>query len=65
MNKEIVKELIQKELNTSNLTKELTRIVTPKTQQVMQNNYENLHQKLGGIGASKRAAKLIFNYLSN
>ena len=65
MNKEIVKELIQNKLNTSNLTKELSKITTPETRQDMLDNYEELHQKLGGIGASKRAAKLMVGYLSN
>ena len=64
MNKEIVKELIQRELNTTNLTNELNKIITPETRKSMLNNYEELHQKLGGIGASKRAAKLIVGYLS-
>jgi len=63
MDKEIVKELIQSELNTYNLTKELSKVITPKTRQTMLHNYEELHQKLGGIGASKRAAKLIVGYL--
>lgn len=63
MGKEIVKELIQKELNTINLTKELNKVITPKTRKVMLSDYEKLHQKLGGIGASKRAAKLIVGYL--
>jgi len=65
MDKEIVKELIQNELNTTNLTKELTKIITPETRKSMLQDYEDLHQKLGGIGASKRAAKLIIGYLSN
>jgi len=65
MSKEIVKELIQSELNTTNLTKELSKVITSETRQPMLQNYEDLHQKLGGIGASKRAAKLIFGYLSN
>jgi lipid-A-disaccharide synthase len=65
MGNEIVKELIQSELNTINLIKELTYITTSETRQTMLQNYEELHQKLGGIGASKRAAKLIVGYLSN
>ena len=63
-NKELVTELIQNELNTKNLTQELEKILIPKTRQSMLEGYEELHQKLGGIGASKRAAKLIVNYLS-
>ncbi|MEJ6736021.1 MAG: lipid-A-disaccharide synthase [Flavobacteriales bacterium] len=63
MDKEIVKELIQSELNTYNLTKELSKVITSETRQTMLHNYEELHQKLGGIGASRRAAKLIVGYL--
>jgi len=65
MKNEIVKELIQNELNTINLTEELTKITTPETRKSMLQDYEDLHNKLGGIGASKRAAELIFGYLSN
>ena len=63
MDKESVRELIQSELNTSNLIDELNKITTGKSRKSMLNDYEELHQKLGGIGASKRAAKLIVNYL--
>lgn len=65
MDKEIVKELIQNELNTTTLTNELNKIIISETRKPMLNNYEELHLKLGGIGASKRAAKLIVGYLSN
>lgn len=63
MNRESVKELIQKELTTINLTNELTKIITGDARKTMLNDYEELHQKLGGIGASKRAAELIVSYL--
>ena len=63
MNKESVKELIQKELNTPNLTDELNKITTGKSRESMLNDYGILHQKLGGIGASKRAANLIVDSL--
>ena len=63
MNKESVKELIQKELNTINLTKELKKILDGEKRKTMLNDYETLHQKLGGVGASKRAAKLIIDAL--
>ena len=65
MDKESVKELIQKELTTSNLIKELTQITTGNERKTMLNDYEELHQKLGGIGASKRAAELIVESLNN
>ena len=65
MNKESVKELIQNKLNTDNLINELTKITTGKSRKTMLNDYEDLHQKLGGIGASKRAAEKIFGYLND
>lgn len=59
MDKEVVKELIQQELNTKNLKSELTKILTePKRSQVL-NDYKDLREKLGGPGASKRTAELI------
>ena len=63
MDKETVKELIQAELNTENLVKELTKITTGNPRKKMLSDYEELHQRLGGIGASKRAAEKIVNYL--
>jgi lipid-A-disaccharide synthase len=63
MDKESVKELIQSNLNTSTLINELTKINTGDTRKNMLDDYEALHQKLGGIGASKRAAELIYGYL--
>ena len=65
MDKESVKELIQSELNTLNLINELTKITTGNTREIMLNDYEDLHQKLGGKGASKRAAELIVGYLKS
>ena len=59
MDREVVKELIQQELNTKNLKSELTKILTePKRSQVL-NDYKELREKLGGQGASERTADLI------
>jgi lipid-A-disaccharide synthase len=63
MDKETVKELIQEELNTTNLVTELTKIITGKSREKMIADYKELHNKLGGVGASERAATLIFDYL--
>jgi lipid-A-disaccharide synthase len=63
MDKEVVKELIQNEFTTTNLKDELTKITTGDARANMLTDYETLHQKLGGIGASKRAAALIVGYL--
>lgn len=59
MDREVVKELIQQELNTRNLKSELTKILTePKRSRIL-NDYKELRQKLGGQGASERTAELI------
>jgi lipid-A-disaccharide synthase len=61
--REVAKELIQNELNTSNLTNELSRIVDGDFRKEQLKAYDEIHIKLGGKGASKRAAKLIVDYL--
>ena len=61
MKKEVVKELIQNDFTQKNLKVALEAILTDpfKTEQL--NNYEALIVKLGGSGASNKAAKLIYN----
>ena len=61
MDEEIVTELIQNELNTKNLVKELTKILEGENRTKMLENYEALREKLGGKGASDYAAKIIVN----
>ncbi|MDF1672945.1 MAG: lipid-A-disaccharide synthase [Vicingaceae bacterium] len=63
MDKEVCKELVQKELNTINLSNELDKVLTGEARLEMLNEYEIMHQKLGGLGASKRTAELMVNYL--
>ena len=63
MDKEVCKELVQKELNSTNLSAELNKILDGNSRDTMLKEYEAMHQKLGGLGASKRAAKLMVNYL--
>ncbi len=64
MDKEIVKELIQHELNEQNLKFELDKILYNKNHLTeLSLNYKLLNQKLGNSGASKRVALLMFNYL--
>ncbi|CAM3593973.1 lipid-A-disaccharide synthase [Flavobacterium gelidilacus] len=63
MDKEVVKELIQGDLNTKQLKKELNNILTsPKREEILK-NYELLQQKLGGKGASEKTAHLIYKRL--
>ncbi|MFP5437217.1 MAG: lipid-A-disaccharide synthase [Bacteroidia bacterium] len=59
MDKEVVKELIQNDFNTSNIKKELTKLLTPEHRTKLLKNYNLLEQKLGGDGASEKTAKLI------
>jgi lipid-A-disaccharide synthase len=60
MDKKIVKELIQNDLNTKNLIEELKLILNENRQKIL-NDYAKLRQKLGGKGASENAAKIIVN----
>lgn len=63
MNREVVKELIQSELNTENLKLELNKILTePKRSQILK-DYEELRIKLGGAGASEKTAGMIIDNL--
>ena len=61
MDREIVKELIQKDLNKNNLVLELQKILEGKNRAEMIKNYEVLREKLGGKGASEHAADIIVN----
>jgi len=63
MDKQVVKELIQRELNSSNLRLELKKILSAATREKMKAEYEELKEKLGGSGASAKAAGLMFQYL--
>ena len=60
MDREVVKELIQKELNTENLVKELN-LILGENREKMLNDYVILREKLGGKGASANAAEIIVN----
>lgn len=59
----LVKELIQNELNTNNLKEALQGILQADKADVIKNGYKALRQKLGNAGASQRAAKIIKDYL--
>jgi lipid-A-disaccharide synthase len=64
MEKEIVKELIQSNLNTDNLVSELHQILeggNRRSQMLL--DYQEMKLKLGGKGASAGAANLICRYL--
>lgn len=66
MEREIVKELIQGELNSKNLSSELDLILNDKNKiNQLQSDYKELKKKLGREGASERAADLILESINN
>jgi len=65
MDKEVVKELIQDELNAKNLRIELQKLLEPKYRDEILSSYNSLELKLGGVGASQKTAQLIINSLLN
>jgi lipid-A-disaccharide synthase len=63
MEKKVVQELIQHDLNTQQLKIELQQIIAGDKRQEMLNNYSLLAQKLGHQGASKKAAQSMIKHL--
>lgn len=63
MQKEVVKELIQNDLNQFALERELGLLFEPGNRQRVISEYSELKHKLGGKGASALAAKLMFERL--
>lgn len=63
MDKEVVTELIQEQCNTKNIKTELQKILNIEYRKQLLLEYELLEQKLGGIGASEKTAKLIVRSL--
>ena len=59
MDQKIVTELIQSDLNTTNLVQELQAILQGELREKMLLDFELLRQKLGGKGASDDAAEII------
>lgn len=59
MNRKIVTELLQGDLNRENLQKELTKILGGEERRLMLQAYAELKKTVGGPGASNRAAVLI------
>lgn len=64
MDQEIVKELIQDDLNEGQLKAELSKLLDASYQLNLKNAYHELRNKLGGKGASERAAQHIIQFLS-
>ncbi|MFH4967667.1 lipid-A-disaccharide synthase [Gaetbulibacter sp. M240] len=65
MDKEVVTELIQGDFNKKRLKKELERILKPDIREALFLDYYNLEKALGGAGASKKTAQLIFKSLKS
>ena len=64
LEKEAVRELIQDELNETNLVSELKRILPGGDKNAQQmHDYEKLAKLVGGAGASERTGGLIVKYL--
>jgi len=66
MDKEVVTELIQQNLNERMLVKELSDILPGGTKRAkLLEDYASLQQKVGGSGASERAGGLMVKYLKS
>jgi lipid-A-disaccharide synthase len=60
--KEIVRELIQDDLNTNNLKVEISKLLNPINRKQLIENYQSLRKMLGGKNASKRVAEIVLAY---
>ncbi len=63
LDKPVVKELVQADLTPKNLKEELTKILDPEQRKPMLADYDTLIKLLGNSGASKKAARLIYDHL--
>ncbi|WP_172917191.1 lipid-A-disaccharide synthase [Capnocytophaga canis] len=61
MDKPVVTELIQEELNTKNLRFEIDKLLTPTHRDKLLQDYMDLRNQLGGSGASQKTAELILS----
>ena len=60
MDREVVKELIQGDLTEENLVEELEQLLhNGKRQRKLLEDYEELKDRLGNVGASEKAADAI------
>ncbi|WP_299114352.1 lipid-A-disaccharide synthase [uncultured Winogradskyella sp.] len=65
MDREVVTELIQGDLNRKQLKKELTAILSSDKREQLFLDYYDLEQKLGGKGASENTARLIYEAIKD
>jgi lipid-A-disaccharide synthase len=66
LDRQAVKELIQKDMNAEQMIAALENLLTTKSnvRKQLMRDYDELHAKLGGEGASERAALMMINILS-
>ena len=57
LDKEVVTELIQNDLTVENLEKEFQKIIDKPNREKMQNDYKQLKELCGGVGASDNIAR--------
>ncbi len=65
MDREVVTELIQNDLTHKALVRELKAVLLGPKREAVLNAYDDLETKLGGGGASEKAARMIVNSLSS
>ena len=59
MDEEVVSELIQEDCSKERISEELKKILDANYRKILLQKYNVLEEKLGGIGASEKTAKLI------
>lgn len=62
--KEIATELMQDDLTSENIVKELIKILDPEINKTMREQLREVAHRLGDPGASQRAAEVIVNFLT-
>ncbi len=62
--REVVRELIQKDLTINNLRVELNQLLSDERRARLLNDYKELASKLGESGVAMRIARLMLNYLT-
>lgn len=65
MDREVVAELIQGDLNETNLKRELSSILSSERREDLFLHYFDLEQRLGGKGASNKTANLIYSAMKS
>lgn len=65
MDREVVKELIQDDLKPSTIKTELDKILDTDTRKKILRDFAELKLKLGGAGASQKAAEAIYSFLKS